>query len=297
MALSLGQKIGWGFADMGIGTFVIVKQLLVLAFLTNFLGVDVIVAGWVTSCILFFDLVTDPIIGSMSDRTDSPLGRRAPWMLWGAVIMAGSTIAIFAIPDGFSEIMVITWVGATFALATIGFTMCAVPYSAMAGEITESAKERSSLIGWRMVFASIGFLIAGGVWPYIAQDTKEGNLEAAFYIGGVMVAAIWLSVIFTRNTPKKFSPADADLASMARYVFSNWAFVVLVFLYGIMSLAISLIVAGTPFAAIYLVENELPSYLSEFAEQIGIQPMIFVSFVCWRDYKPTALGDYFKYVW
>jgi len=39
--LSLGQKAGWGLADMGVVVFVIVKQLLVLSFLTNYLNVPV----------------------------------------------------------------------------------------------------------------------------------------------------------------------------------------------------------------------------------------------------------------
>lgn len=39
MALSLGQKAGWGLADMGVVVFVVVKQLLVFAYLTSALGV------------------------------------------------------------------------------------------------------------------------------------------------------------------------------------------------------------------------------------------------------------------
>ena len=45
MALTAVQKAGWGLADMGIVVFVVVKQLLVLAFLTTVLGVPVGLAG------------------------------------------------------------------------------------------------------------------------------------------------------------------------------------------------------------------------------------------------------------
>ena len=54
--LSFGEKAGWGLADMGIVVFVIVKQLLVLSFLTNYLGVPVAIAGMVTTGVLFFDM-------------------------------------------------------------------------------------------------------------------------------------------------------------------------------------------------------------------------------------------------
>ena len=42
MALSISQKAGWGLADMGIVVFVIIKQLLILSFLTNYLGVPIV---------------------------------------------------------------------------------------------------------------------------------------------------------------------------------------------------------------------------------------------------------------
>ena len=50
--LSVGQKAGWGLADMGIVVFVIVKQLLVLSFLTNYLNVPVGIAGLLTTSVL-----------------------------------------------------------------------------------------------------------------------------------------------------------------------------------------------------------------------------------------------------
>ena len=72
--LSLLQKASWGLADMGIVVFVIVKQLLVLSFLTNYLGIPVGIAGALTTAVLVFDIITDPLIGYLSDRTQSRWG-------------------------------------------------------------------------------------------------------------------------------------------------------------------------------------------------------------------------------
>ena len=88
MALSLGQKAGWGLADMGVVVFVVVKQLLILTFLTSFLGVPVAIAGLVTTAVLVFDMITDPLVGYLSDRTQSRFGRRAPWMFLGALVFS-----------------------------------------------------------------------------------------------------------------------------------------------------------------------------------------------------------------
>ena len=75
MALSISQKAGWGLADMGIVVFVIIKQLLILSFLTNYLGVPIALAGMVTTSILVFDIFTDPVVGWLSDRTNTRWGR------------------------------------------------------------------------------------------------------------------------------------------------------------------------------------------------------------------------------
>ena len=76
---------------MGIVVFVIVKQLLVLSFLTNYFGVPVGIAGMVTTGVLLFDMITDPLIGYLSDRTNTRWGRRAPWMFVGALVLAEGT--------------------------------------------------------------------------------------------------------------------------------------------------------------------------------------------------------------
>jgi len=111
MALSLGQKAGWGLADMGVVVFVIVKQLLILNFLTAFLGVPVGVAGFVTTAVLIFDMITDPLIGYFSDRTVSRFGRRAPWMVVGALVMAAGMVALFTVPADLGQTGNLLWVG------------------------------------------------------------------------------------------------------------------------------------------------------------------------------------------
>ena len=137
MALSLGQKAGWGLADLGVVVFVVVKQLLILTYLTTVLGVPVGIAGLVTTGVLIFDMMTDPLVGYLSDRTQSRYGRRAPWMAVGAVVLSIGMVGIFAAPAGMTLVGNLAWVIAFFGLATIGFTMVAIPYGAQAGEITQ----------------------------------------------------------------------------------------------------------------------------------------------------------------
>ena len=277
MALSLSQKAGWGLADMGIVVFVIVKQLLVFAFLTAFLGVPVGLAGMVTTGVLLFDIVTDPLIGYLSDRTSSRWGRRAPWMVLGVLVMAAGMVGLFSVPEGLATGGNLGWVTAFFVLATIGFTMIAIPYGAMAGEITQDPRERSQMTAWRMGFASIGILIGGALIPGLAA--ANGYATAALMVTPLMVGAVWLSVFLTRKAPRIEQPSDARLGEMFGLVFANPAFRVLVIFYGIMTLAIALITAGLPFAALYLILDNGETLLSGAAEALTVLSLLFAAFV------------------
>ena len=277
--LSVGQKAGWGLADMGVVVFVIVKQLLVLSFLTNYLNVPVGIAGLLTTSVLIFDIITDPIVGYLSDRTNSRWGRRVPWMVIGAVILSGGIIGLFGVPQSFSIVGTIIWVGSFFALATVGFTMVAIPYGATAGEMTQDPKERSSMMGFRMAFASVGILVGGAVIPQLAGGTREGHFTAAIYIAPIIILSIWGSLWATRQAPRILSPSARGFMSTWLLVFKNKPFVVLVCLYGIMTLAIALITAGLPFAAIYLIFDNGNSLLSPASSALGILSLLFACFV------------------
>ena len=277
--LSVGQKAGWGLADMGIVVFVIVKQLLVLSFLTNYLNVPVGIAGLLTTSVLIFDIITDPIVGYLSDRTHSRWGRRVPWMVIGALILSGGIIGLFGVPQSLSLLGTIIWVGGFFALATVGFTMVAIPYGATAGEMTQDPKERSTMMGFRMAFASVGILLGGAVIPQLAGGTRDGHFIAAIYVAPIIILSIWGSLWSTRTAPRILSPSARGFMSTWLLVFKNKPFVILVCLYGIMTLAIALITAGLPFAAIYLIFDSGNSLLSPASSALGILSLLFACFV------------------
>ena len=277
--LSVAQKAGWGLADMGIVVFVIVKQLLVLSFLTNYLNVPVGIAGLLTTSVLIFDIITDPIVGYLSDRTHSRWGRRVPWMVIGALILSGGIIGLFGVPQSLSLLGTLIWVGGFFALATVGFTMVAIPYGATAGEMTQDPKERSTMMGFRMAFASVGILLGGAVIPQLAGGTRDGHFIAAIYVAPIIILSIWGSLWSTRTAPRILSPSARGFMSTWLLVFKNKPFVILVCLYGIMTLAIALITAGLPFAAIYLIFDSGNSLLSPASSALGILSLLFACFV------------------
>lgn len=277
MALSISQKAGWGLTDMGINVFVIVKQLLVLSFLTQYLEVPVVLAGLATTLVLVFDIITDPIMGNISDRTRSRFGRRIPWILLGSLVMTSALIGLFSVPSDLGVNGNLAWVIGWFLVASIGFTMITIPYGAMAGEMTQDPKERSQMTGFRMAFASVGILIAGAIIPGLAA--ANGHASAMMSVAPVILIAVFASVFLTRKAPRIDTPSSQSLKSMIGMVFANRAFTVLTAIYGLLTLGIAVITAAVPFAALYLIQDPGDHLLSRNATGLPMESLMFAAFV------------------
>lgn len=270
--LTRTQRMGWGLADMGVVPFVIVKQLLVFEFLTRGLAIPVDVAGFVTSGVLVFDVITDPIIGWLSDRTRSRWGRRLPWMVAGAPVMVLGTWALFQAPVGG-----VIWVAVFFGLGSVGFTMIAIPYSASAAEITNSPTERSALTAWRMGFASLGLLIGGGAIPALQGALGYGG--AVLAMTPLILGAVWGSAWMIRRAPMVAAPSVIPWSAQIRIVLGTPAFVVLMVGYGVMTMAIGILTAGLAYAASDLVVVAPSGALAAVAGALGVLPLLFAAFV------------------
>ena len=290
MTLTRGQMAGWGLADMGVNVFVVVKQLLVFTFLTTHLGVPPAVAGLVTFAVLAFDVVTDPIVGYLSDRSQSRWGRRAPWIAVGAVILATSIVLMFAVPAGLPWQSNALWVTLFFGLASVGFTFVAIPYGAMAGEMTQDPAERSAMMAYRMSFASLGLLTAGALVPALAGNTQAGYARAVLIVAPVVVLTIWGMLLTTRRAPQITAPASAGFTAVLRLVLGNRPFAILVALYGVLTLGVALIAAGLQLAALYLM-TDAPGPLSALTGALGIFSTLFAMFIL------GSILSQFPWVW
>lgn len=271
MALTRLQKAGWGLADFGVVVFNIVKQILVFAYMTSALGIPVGQAGAVTTGVLIFDLATDPVMGWISDRTRTRWGRRAPWMALGAPVMVIGMVCVFAVPPGPWAVI---QVAAGFALASVGFTMVAVPYGAQAGEMTEDRAARSTMTAWRMGFASLGILLAGGVIPALAAQL--GHVRAVLAVAPLIIGAIWGSLWLTRRAPRRSAPLRSPWRAQIGWVLANRGFVRLTVLYAVMTLGVAVMTAGMAFVALYLVQGQ--GALAGLAGALGPLAVLFAAF-------------------
>ena len=70
-----------------------------MLFYTKSLGLDPKWAGLAMSLSVFWEAVTEPVMGHISDNTRSSWGRRHPYMLAGGLLMALCSYLIWTVPD------------------------------------------------------------------------------------------------------------------------------------------------------------------------------------------------------
>lgn len=109
------------------------------------------------------DVVTDPIIGSLSDNWAAPFGRRKFWLIIGTPLMALSLWLLFVPPPGVG----VWWLFLMVSLFYLSNTMIDLPYKAWGADLSKDYRERSRVTGIREMYGLFGnvmvFLIPIGL--------------------------------------------------------------------------------------------------------------------------------------
>jgi GPH family glycoside/pentoside/hexuronide:cation symporter len=96
--LGVGVKLGYGVADFGGNLFFTATAFVLMNYLTDTVGLAAALAGIALMIGRIWDAFYDPIIGFISDRTVSKMGRRRPYMLGGSIPVFIAVILMWTNP-------------------------------------------------------------------------------------------------------------------------------------------------------------------------------------------------------
>lgn len=188
-AISLKEIIGYAVGDAGFNFYWIIIGSYLSYFYTDIFGLSAAAAGTMFLVTKIIDALTDPAMGAIADRTNSRWGKFRPYLLFGALPMAGAAILTMSTPD-MSDTGKIIWAYATYTMMMLCYTILSTPYSSLAGVITANATERNKIFGWRFFFAYTTGIIVGAFTPGLAAYFANGD-EAH---GWQMTMTIYASV-------------------------------------------------------------------------------------------------------
>lgn len=112
------------------------------------------------------DAFYDPIIASLSDRSNNRKGRRIPFMKWAIIPAVIFCCLIFYPPVRSVSGNNALWLGVTMALFFMGVTSYIIPYNALLPEMTENSAEKVKLSSFQQAGFVLGIVIAALVNNY-----------------------------------------------------------------------------------------------------------------------------------
>jgi len=199
----LGIQFGWGL------------QMANMSAIYEYLGAkpDDIPILWLAAPLT--GLIVQPIVGNMSDRTWTRMGRRSPYFLVGAIL---ASLALLAMPMSSS-----LWMAAGLLWVLDGSVNVSMqPFRALVPDMLPE-EQRTAGFSMQSLFIGLGSIVASAL-PWILANVfgvgaaGGGGIPAtvrlAFYIGA---AAFFAAVMWTIFTIREYPPEDLEAFRRAQH--------------------------------------------------------------------------------
>ena len=154
----LSTKLFYGFGAVAFG----VKQngfaFFLLMYYNQVLGLPEKWVGLAIMVALLFDAISDPIVGSLSDRLHSRWGRRHPFMYLSFLPIGVSYFFLWNPPAGLTHEQLFVHLVVLAILVRLFITFFEIPNTSLISELTEDYDDRTSMMGIRYFFGWWGGL-------------------------------------------------------------------------------------------------------------------------------------------
>jgi len=263
--LSLGTKLGFGVCDLGGNLFFTALGFWALKYLTDTVGIAAAVAGTVIMVGKIVDAVWDPLLGYLSDRTRSRWGRRRPYILLGALPLALAMWWFFTNPHIQNPTLLAVWGASSFILLNMVYSVVNIPYSSLTPELTTDYHERTSLNGYRFMFAVVGTLLgAASVGPLLGAfgggagaDKSRGFSAMGAIFGAVMLVTAAITAL-TVKEPARLLETRSEGGLLKTYlsVFKNRPYLIILFTYALNLIGLAFLQGVIAYYFAYIYSNE-----------------------------------------
>jgi GPH family glycoside/pentoside/hexuronide:cation symporter len=230
-AASLPLRASWGAGGLGTTSMLYLINMYVLYFLVQHVGIPAALAGLLLASTRVYDAVIDPLIGSLSDRSQHRWGRRRPWMLAGAILCPIACIAVFNPPALQPGVPLYAAVLASLLLYCTAYSLFAIPYVAQGAEITDDYAARASLMAWRTFFVyASGIVITAGAPALIAALGRDRAAYSTMsFVAAAVVGTAMLWVVYGTRGARTMERSTKVLPPLdqLRTVVSNRPFMII----------------------------------------------------------------------
>ncbi len=279
-SMSTMTFFGFSLGMIGDRIFRDAPALLLLLYMTNYLAIPPALAGLAIFIPKIIIIFIDPMVGTLSDRLNTPWGRRRPPMLVGGILAGLSFLMFFHVPHFGSAPLQALYMSAMVLVGFTGYSLYSVPYLTMASEMASSDDERRKIMSWRVVFMAIGLTVsayAGGFMQWAGGGLK-GYAIMSWVFGGICLVTMLSTVVATGGIVTAAGAIERmPLLAQFRMVAANARYMRLIVLSFAQKLAEGVGYGSFAYFCIYVVHQPLSGIglvvLSSTAGQVLAQPL------------------------
>ena len=229
--VKLTEKIGYGFGDMASSMFWKLFGAYLMLFYTDIFGISAAAVGTMFLITRVWDAFVDPVVGIVSDRTETKWGKFRPFLLYLALPVGIIGVLTFTTPDmGDTGKLVYAYV--TYSLMMVIYSAINVPYASLLGVMSPDPKDRNVLSTYRMTFAYIGSFLAlffftkliegfGGVASAPIETQQTAWMSAVMVIAIVCVLLFLGCFYFTKERIRPIKEAKTSVKDDLKDLLKN----------------------------------------------------------------------------
>lgn len=139
------KKIGYCFGGMTDTIAYDFVAMFMLFFMTDLAGISPALAGVIVSLGVIWDMITDPIVGGLADRTRTRFGKKRTWLLIALPTLLGSYLLLFTCFDSLTGGAKNAYFIIMALMFWLSYTFFSIPYYSMGASMTMDNDERSKI--------------------------------------------------------------------------------------------------------------------------------------------------------
>jgi Na+/melibiose symporter-like transporter len=322
--LPIRTTLAYGIGEVGEVVFLGMFNTFIVIYYNQAIGLSNSLIGTAIMLATIGDAISDPMVGMISDRWRSRLGRRHPFLFTAPIPLAVSLYAIFSPPDFLTggvagepnQIWLFAWLAVWTICGRVFVTLYTIPHHALGAELAKDPNERSRLFSSNAIIGYVsGALFSFSVWGFFLSGESllaDGSvvpkhLDASAYppvvltACGIILVMINLSALGTLDrVPYLSSVAKSDarrsLLSFYREmvgVFANPNYTFLMIGFFLLMISVGLSDTLSVFIATYFWEFK-PEQIKWFG-LVGVPAIIIGATASPRlmrkfDRKPVLIG-------
>jgi len=196
--LSLWQVIAYGAPGLPLALMGIPLYVYLPPFYANELGLGLAAVGLALMLTRLWDVVTDPLVGFLSDRV--PGRHRRKWLMGAGVPLLIVSLWFLLRPDG----EVGLWHLYLWGLAAfLGWTMIQLPYTSLGAEADPTTHGRTRLAASREGLALVGTVLAAALPILIGTERPSDILGSVFWLMAILLPLAFLVMAFGSPEPAR----------------------------------------------------------------------------------------------